>query len=235
MDILCLCIYVSFRCLSCVIMDRLLYALKFVHTQRKEFENMQGFTPPTAETFDPSKVGSPPTHPRRYDVPIPPTTPPAQKRQTATLPGRGTSFSRDKHSVINQPLPPIPSLHNQTNSGRRVSVTSDDSGIGASNEGEIRRNKNRMGSSSVPASGDGTFRRHLGPVSPKSQSDGGKFNVRQVVQVEEVGDPEELENYRWFWGSMSRRDCEDRLRVEGEVGNFVVRINATGNYVMSFW
>ena len=44
---------------------------------------------------------------------------------------------------------------------------------------------------------------------------------------------QELEGYPWFWGWMSREDCERRLHAEGEVGNFVVRINAMGDYVMS--
>ena len=53
--------------------------------------------------------------------------------------------------------------------------------------------------------------------------------------MEEEGDPEELDNYGWFWGCMSRQDCEKKLQSEGKVGNFVVRINASGNYIMSFW
>jgi len=67
----------------------------------------------------------------------------------------------------------------------------------------------------------------------KSQSDGGKFDVRQRVEV--VDDPEELENYRWFWGCMSRQECENKLKSEGKVGNFVIRINASGDFIMSFW
>ena len=46
---------------------------------------------------------------------------------------------------------------------------------------------------------------------------------------------QELEEHPWFWGWMSREDCERRLETEGEVGNFVVRINAMGDYIMSFW
>jgi len=46
---------------------------------------------------------------------------------------------------------------------------------------------------------------------------------------------QELEEYPWFWGWMSREDCERRLHTEGEVGNVVVRINAMGDYIMSFW
>ena len=148
------------------------------------------------------------------------------------------SLSRGKWlSIPNYPLSPIRPLHDQ--SGRdfssNVSIASDDSGIGASREGEIYRGKSRSGTSSLPASGDSSFLRPKGPLFPKSQSDGGKFNARDVVQVEEEGNPEELENYKWFWGHMNRKDCEEQLRAEGNVGNFVIRVNATGNYIMSFW
>ena len=44
---------------------------------------------------------------------------------------------------------------------------------------------------------------------------------------------QQLEEYPWVWGWMSREDCERKLHAEGEVGNFVVRINAMGDYVMS--
>lgn len=45
----------------------------------------------------------------------------------------------------------------------------------------------------------------------------------------------ELEKYSWFWGGMSRRACEERMRREGGVGNFVVRVNSDNNFVMSCW
>jgi len=138
-------------------------------------------------------------------------------------------------SALNQPLPPVPT------DNPRASIFSNDSGIGPSVEGEVRRTPpsyHRPGSSSVPSSGDGKFRR--APIQSistsavtKSQSDGGKFDVRQRVEV--VDDPEELENYRWFWGCMSRQECENKLKSEGKVGNFVIRINASGDFIMSFW
>ena len=137
-------------------------------------------------------------------------------------------------SALNQPLPPVPT------GDQRASVLSNDSGIGPSSEGEVRRTppSYRPGSSSTPSSGDGKFRR--APIQSfsssavsKSQSDGGKFDVRHRVEV--VDDPEELENYRWFWSCMSRQECEKKLKSEGKVGNFVIRINANGDYIMSFW
>jgi hypothetical protein len=46
---------------------------------------------------------------------------------------------------------------------------------------------------------------------------------------------EELDNYKWFWGEMNRADSETMMRAEGEVGNFAIRVNANGHYVMTFW
>jgi hypothetical protein len=40
---------------------------------------------------------------------------------------------------------------------------------------------------------------------------------------------------KWFWGTMSRQECEDKLKEKGEIGNFVVRVNANGHHIMSFW
>ena len=190
--------------------------------KKKEFESMQEFAPPTAEGFDPSVMRS--------------------AASSKTLPSRGKSFF-----ARSQSLPSISPLHDQPGRGfnSRVSVASDGSGIGASSEGEIRCGKSRSRTSSLPVSGDGSFLRPLGRLkqsdggnlnmSPKSQSNGGKFNVRDVVQVEEEGNPEELENYKWFWGHMNRKDCEEQLRAEGNVGNFVIRVDATGHYIMSLW
>ena len=46
---------------------------------------------------------------------------------------------------------------------------------------------------------------------------------------------EELDNYQWFWGDMNRADSEVKMKAEGEVGNFAIRVNASGHYVMTFW
>ena len=40
---------------------------------------------------------------------------------------------------------------------------------------------------------------------------------------------------KWFWHYMSRQDCEKKLRDEGKIGNFAIRINANGHYIMSLW
>lgn len=142
----------------------------------------------------------------------------------------------EKKSVKGQTLPPVPG-HNI-----RASIASNDSGIGPSTDGEIRRllvANVRTGSSSLPSSGDGTFCRSTathGATSSssdsKSFSDSGKFNIRKNdLDL----DSEELCNYQWFWGPMGRADCENRLTQTGKCGNFVVRVNASGDFVMSFW
>ena len=195
---------------------------------------MPDFTPPSPYTFSPDNLSSSLSSPKIVDIPKIPPTPPSQTRKPR-LPSdgvrRGDSFV-GKVSALDQPLPPVPT------DNPRASVVSTDSGIGPSAGGEIRRtvSSQRPGSSSVPSSGDGKFCR-LPPstTSTTSKSDGGKFDRLLGVQVEEEGDPEELDNYAWFWGCMSRQDCEKKLQSEGKVGNFVVRINANGNYIMSFW
>ena len=58
----------------------------------------------------------------------------------------------------------------------------------------------------------------------KPSSDSGMFDTR-----------EELENYLWFWGAMNRADSEAKMREVGEIGNFAIRINASGRFVMTFW
>ena len=61
-------------------------------------------------------------------------------------------------------------------------------------------------------------------VQQTSTSDGGQFAIR-----------EELDNYKWFWGNMNRADSEAKMKAEGKIGNFAIRVNATGSYVMTFW
>ena len=203
-------------------------------SQKRKFQQMPDLTPPSPHTFSPDHLSSSLSSPKIVDIPKIPPTPPSQTRKPR-LPSegmrRGESFL-GKVSALDQPLPPVPT------DNPRASVVSTDSGIGPSAGGEIRRtvSSQRPGSSSVPSSGDGKFCRPLPPsTSTTSKSDGGKFDRLLGVQVEEEGDPEELDNYGWFWGCMSRQDCEKKLQSEGKVGNFVVRINASGNYIMSFW
>ena len=40
---------------------------------------------------------------------------------------------------------------------------------------------------------------------------------------------------KWFWDTTSRQEAERRLLSEGKIGNFIVRINASGHFVMTYW
>lgn len=63
------------------------------------------------------------------------------------------------------------------------------------------------------------------PTSGLTTANNNKVNV----------DEEELERYDWYWGEMSREDCTQSLKERGLVGNFVVRKNNRGDFVMTFW
>ena len=110
--------------------------------------------------------------PKRFDVPKVPVSVSSRSR---TL-GRDQPSSK-LLSALDTPLPPVPPTH-QFDSPR-ASVISNDSGFGASEGAEFRRSHNhKSGTSSVPSSGGGTFRR------PTSSSDSGKFARGQIhVQV----------------------------------------------------
>ena len=56
-----------------------------------------------------------------------------------------------------------------------------------------------------------------------------------ISQVDDSPGEFSYEKCKWYWGCMSRTDCADKLRTEGSLGNFVVRMNANGHYVMSLW
>ena len=206
------------------------------HTQKQEFQQLKDFITPTHNAFDPDDVFTSPISPKKFDVPLTPPLLHTKKRTPSSLPNRARSFAgRDKISAKDQPLPPIPGDTGSSGSSEdfnpRSSVFSTDSGIGPSVEGVFFR-ASHTGSSSVPSSSDGTFQRPSSrAASSKSHSDGGKFNVRAA----DVGEPQELDRYKWFWDCMSRHDCEKRLHDEGKVGTFVVRINANGHFVLSLW
>lgn len=51
----------------------------------------------------------------------------------------------------------------------------------------------------------------------------------------EESDWDFLVQMTWFWGFMNRGDCEKKLYNEGELGDFVVRLNANQQLVMSLW
>ncbi len=72
-------------------------------------------------------------------------------------------------------------------------------------------------------------------------SDDGKFSHRIDTSQptssngNSVIDEDELSRYDWYWGEMTRDDCTVSLKERGMVGNFVVRKNNRGDFVMSFW
>lgn len=116
----------------------------------------------------------------------------------------------------------------------RSSVSSTDSGFGPSTDGEVSRQPfvaavEPKPFSSTPSSGDGSVKRNK-PGS--SHSDGGCFERKSTGSSSNL---ENLNSYPWFWGSMSRQDAQKKLEEEGKVGNFIVRLNAEGTYVMTVW
>ena len=58
--------------------------------------------------------------------------------------------------------------------------------------------------------------------------------VRPKISAVSMED-EDLGRFTWYWGVTSRSDCEAMLKDKGVVGNFVVRMNDRGDYIMSFW
>ena len=90
---------------------------------------------------------------------------------------------------------------------------------------------------SKPNSGDSAIVHSavsFGNKSPKSASADGSF-TRQTKTTEYSPDEEDLSKYDWFWGPMSRDECAKELQERGQIGNFIVRKNDRGDYVMSFW
>jgi len=124
----------------------------------------------------------------------------------------------NKKSALGMPLPAAPSP--------RASVISTDSGFGASEGGEVRRER---GSKSAPNSGDGKFSRRVQP-----DKNGTPFG-RPIVEVRDDTNEMDYEKCKWYWGNVPRQEAEKRLLSEGKRGNFIVRINANGYYVMTYW
>ena len=73
-------------------------------------------------------------------------------------------------------------------------------------------------------SDDGKFSHRVNSSQPSSSSGNSV-----------VIDEDELLRYDWYWGEMTRDECTQSLKEKGSVGNFVVRRNSRGDYVMSFW
>ena len=73
-------------------------------------------------------------------------------------------------------------------------------------------------------------------ISRQNHSANAMFGHRTKTKTNQefVEDPD-MTRYAWYWGRLDRQDCERQLKERGTVGNFVVRMNAAGYYVMSFW
>ena len=140
------------------------------HNQKQGLIGIEGFEAPSTDALSPDSVSSSSRMAKRFDVPKVPLPVPSKSR---TLPYNQSGSKLV--SALDTPLPPVPP--GQQFDSPRVSVISNDSGFGASEGAEFRRSHNhRSGTSSVPSSGGGTFRR------PTSNSDSGKF-ARQQIQV----------------------------------------------------
>ena len=59
--------------------------------------------------------------------------------------------------------------------------------------------------------------------------------ILYLVQAKSIRESEKLDYYQWFWGDMSRVDCVAKMREKGDVGNFAIRVNASGHFVMTLW
>lgn len=79
------------------------------------------------------------------------------------------------------------------------------------------------------------------PATPKQlvvhQSPSRGKNLEAAVESSgyEDSDWDTLAKYKWFWGFMNRGDCEIKLYNEGEMGNFVVRLNSNQRLILSLW
>lgn len=144
----------------------MLFKHSHTHTQKQGLIGIEGFEIPSTDALSPDSVSTPSKMATRFDVPKVPTS------RTRMLPSN-QSDSR-LMSALDTPLPPIPG--GQQFDSPRASIISNDSGFGASEGAEFRRQSHhhKSGTSSVPSSGGGTFRR------PASNSDSGKFSRTHI-------------------------------------------------------
>ena len=61
------------------------------------------------------------------------------------------------------------------------------------------------------------------------------YKPKRTKPSEDDDDDDDLSMFDWYWGQMSRDECSKELMDRGKIGNFVVRKNDRGDYVMSFW
>lgn len=72
-------------------------------------------------------------------------------------------------------------------------------------------------------------------LTKQSNSADGSFMHGPSSQQSTDEEEDDLSRYDWYWGPMSREECERGLKEKGQIGNFVVRKNDRGSYIMSFW
>ncbi len=198
------------------------------HTQiqGKSFEPLDGLCSLTCDVFSTDLAGRLST---KNSCP-----PPLRQANKSSLPkSEDTLSERDttKISAKDQLLLSVPSNTGNSRSNGDFSPIMDtflfDSGVGLSMDRQVRQSR----ALNFPTRGRKNSSGSAVDFG-KSHSDRKQFNV---IQSEENGGSEELENYVWFWGHMNRSECERRLHMEGKLGNFVVRINADGSFVLSVW
>ncbi|XP_019852537.1 PREDICTED: uncharacterized protein LOC100638682 [Amphimedon queenslandica] len=162
-----------------------------------------------------------PTSPSLTAVEVPQPPP-----RSTTLPG-----SHPHHIQTTPPPPPHSNRHHKRDSGfvSGTGVVSQGGGYrgGCSADGEICHMKSNSGDSSV-------VHNTAVKLTKQSNSADGSFMHGQSSQsIDEEED--DLSRYDWYWGPMSRDECERSLKEKGQIGNFVVRKNDRGSYIMSFW
>lgn len=158
------------------------------------------------------------------DIPTPPP------HRTTTLP-----HSHHIMSTVHETPPPPPPHNNKPSpfSHKRDSGFVSGTGVvsqgyrygGSSADGEILHTKSNSGDSAIVHS---TAVR----LADKSNSADGCVMRRPTLDEEEE---EDLVRYEWYWGPMSREECGRQLKERGQIGNFIVRKNDRGDFVMSFW
>ncbi len=148
------------------------------------------------------------------------------------------------HHSIDSTTPPPPPPHKRDSgfvSGTGDARTYRGGGTNFSGDSVISHgdgNKSHSGDSAIVHNTSVVVNRLNG-----CHSDDGKFRHRTDLSDQrmpgnsnDVGvDEEELSRHDWYWGEMTRDDCTKALKDKGNVGNFVVRKNNRGDYVMSFW
>lgn len=99
----------------------------------------------------------------------------------------------------------------------------------------VTGSKNILHNSPHSKSGDATVV-HTTKVLAKNTSQSADGTILQTKGAASYhAYAEDLNRFTWYWGKISRSSCEAMLKAKGEVGNFIVRLNDRGVFIMSFW